>query len=136
MSSEKTVYRVNISSKGGPAKGLSRKITIDEKRFNRFEGLLIGDTVKGGLFGFPNYEFRITGGSDASGFPMRRDVQGPVKKRILVSKKGVGYKPKRKGQKRRKMVRGNEITSDMTLINLEVLKYGESELFSTEQAEE
>ncbi|GAG53880.1 unnamed protein product, partial [marine sediment metagenome] len=34
-----------------------------------------------------------------------------------------------KGEKRRKMVRGNEITFDMTLINLKVIKYGETELF-------
>ena len=89
----------------------------------------IGDIIKGGLIGFPNYEFVITGGSDASGFPMRKDVHGPVKKRILVSKRGIGYRLKRKGQKRRKMVRGNEISYDMTLLNLKVVKYGEAELF-------
>ena len=124
MSSEKRVYKLNISSE----KGLSKLIEIDEKKF-RFDGMKIGETIKGGLIGFPNYEFKITGGSDASGFPMRKDVHGPVKKRILVSKKGIGYKPKRKGEKKRRTVRGNEITFDMTLINLKVLKYGETELF-------
>ena len=126
MSSEKRVYKLNISSE----KGLSKLIEIDEKKF-RFDGMKIGETIKGGLIGFPNYEFKITGGSDASGFPMRKDVHGPVKKRILVSKKGIGYKPKRKGEKKRRTVRGNEITFDMTLINLKVLKYGETELFKT-----
>ena len=132
MSSDKRVYRLNISGgKEGPGKGLSKQIEIDEKKSRLFEGMKIGESVKGGLIGFPNYEFEITGGSDASGFPMRKDVHGPVKKRILVSKKGIGYKPKRKGEKRRKMVRGNEISYDMTLINLKVLKYGETELFKT-----
>jgi small subunit ribosomal protein S6e len=129
MSSEKRVYKLNIS--GGtesPGKGLSKLIQIDEKKF-RFEGMKIGDIIKGGLIGFPNYEFQITGGTDISGFPMRKGVHGPVKKRILVSKRGTGFKPKRKGEKRRKTVRGNEITSDMTLINLKVIKYGEAELF-------
>lgn len=129
MSSEKRVYKLNISGGNtGPGQGLSKLIEIDEKKF-RFEGMKIGDSIKGGLLGFPNYEFEITGGSDASGFPMRKDVHGPVKKKILVSKRAIGYKPRRKGQKRRKTVRGNEITYDMTLINLRITKYGEAELF-------
>ncbi|MHA2393404.1 MAG: S6e family ribosomal protein [Promethearchaeota archaeon] len=133
MPAEKIVYKLNIS--GGnkePGKGLSKLIEIDEKKF-RFEGMKIGDIIKGGLVGFPNYEFEITGGSDSSGFPMRKDVHGPVKKKILVSKRGIGYKPKRVGEKRRKTVRGNEVTTDMTLINLKVIKYGEAELFKKEK---
>ncbi|MFX1259400.1 MAG: S6e family ribosomal protein [Promethearchaeota archaeon] len=133
MSSEKKIYKLNISGGNtGPGKGLTKLIEIDEKKF-RFEGMKIGDTIKGGLVGFPNYEFKITGGSDSSGFPMRMNVHGPVKKKILVSKRGTGYKPKRKGQKRRKTVRGNEITFDMTLINLSVVKYGEAELFKAKK---
>ena len=132
MSSEKIVYKLNISGgKEGPGKGLSKLVEIDEKKF-RFEGMKVGDIIKGGLIGFPNYEFQITGGSDLSGFPMRKDVHGPVKKRILVSKRGIGYKPLRKGEKRRRTVRGNEVTFDMTLINLKVVKYGEAELFKKE----
>ncbi len=135
MSSEKRVYKLNISGgASGPGKGLSKLIEIDEKKF-RFEGMKIGEIIKGGLIGFPNYEFQIMGGSDASGFPMRKDVHGPVKKRILVSKKAIGYKPKRKGEKRRKMVRGNEISFDMTLLNLLVVKYGETELFKVKEGE-
>ncbi len=126
---EKVVYKLNISGgSSGQGKGLSKLIEIDEKKF-RFEGLKIGDSIKGGLVGFPNYEFIITGGSDSSGFPMRKDVHGPVKKRILVSKLGIGYRPRRKGERKRRTVRGNEITYDMTLINLVVTKYGETELF-------
>jgi small subunit ribosomal protein S6e len=135
MSSEKRLYKLNISGgNSGSGKGLSKLIEIDEKKF-RFEGMKIGDVINGGVIGFPNYEFQITGGSDASGFPMRRDVHGPVKKRILVSKRGVGFKPKKKGEKKRKTVRGNEITYDMTLINLKVTKYGEAELFKVKEEE-
>ncbi|MFX1347021.1 MAG: eS6 family ribosomal protein [Promethearchaeota archaeon] len=133
MSSEKIVYKLNISGGNkGPGKGLSKLIEIDEKKF-RFEGMKIGDTINGGLIGFPNYEFEIMGGSDSSGFPMRKNVHGPVKKQILVSKRGIGYKPRRKGEKKRKTVRGNEVTFDMTLINLKVVKYGEAELFKKEK---
>ena len=107
--SEKRVYKLNISGgKEGPGKGLSKLITIDEKKF-RLEGNKIGDVIRGELIGFPKYEFLITGGSDASGFGMRKDVHGPVKKKILVRKRGIGYRPKGKGVRRRKTVRGNEI---------------------------
>jgi small subunit ribosomal protein S6e len=135
MSSDKIVYKLNISGgKEGAGKGQSKLIEIDEKKF-RFEGMKIGETIKGGLIGFPNYEFVITGGSDRSGFPMRKDVHGPVKKKILVSKRGIGYKPIRKGAKKRKTVRGNEVTYDMTLINLVVTKYGEAELFQKKEGD-
>jgi small subunit ribosomal protein S6e len=133
VSSEKIVYKLNISGGNkGSGKGMSKLIEIDEKKF-RFEGMKVGEIIKGGLIGFPNYEFEITGGSDSSGFPMRKDVHGPVKKKILVSKRGIGYKPRRQGEKRRKTVRGNEVTFDMTLINLKVVKYGEAELFKKEK---
>jgi small subunit ribosomal protein S6e len=136
MSSEKRVYKLNIAGGNtGPGKGLTKLVEIDEKRF-RFEGMKIGETINGGLIGFPNYEFQITGGSDSSGFPMRKDVHGPVKKKILVAKRGIGYNPKRKGQKKRKTVRGNEVTYDMTLINLIVVKYGDAELFKAKEDEE
>jgi small subunit ribosomal protein S6e len=134
MSSDKNLVKLNISGgNSGPGNGLSKLIEIDERKSRLFEGMKIGDTIKGGLIGFPNYEFEITGGSDASGFPMRKDVHGPVKKKILVSKRGIGYRPRRKGEKRRKTVRGNEITFDMTLINLKILKYGETELFKSKE---
>ncbi len=128
-----TVYKLNISASEGRAKGRSRKITIDEKRFTRLIGMQIGETLKGGLIGFPDFVFEIMGGSDSSGFPMIKSIQGPVKRKILVSKKRPGYKPKRKGQKKRKTVRGNEVTDDMTLVNLRVIKYGESELFNIDE---
>ena len=127
------VYKLNISGGNkGSGKGKSKLIEIDEKKF-RFEGMKIGEIIKGGLIGFPNYEFEITGGSDSSGFPMRKDVHGPVKKRILVSKRGIGYKPRRQGERKRRTVRGNEVTFDMTLINLKVVKYGEAALFKKDK---
>ncbi len=133
MSSEKIVYKLNISGGNkGSGKGMSKLIEIDEKKF-RFGGMKIGEIIKGGLIGFPNYEFEITGGSDSSGFPMRKDVHGPVKKKILVSKRGIGYKPRRQGERKRRTVRGNEVTFDMTLINLKVVKYGEAALFKKDK---
>ena len=45
MSSEKKIYKLNISGgNDGPGKGLSKIVEIDEKRF-RFEGMAIGDVI-------------------------------------------------------------------------------------------
>ena len=135
MSTEKLVHKLNIS--GGNSelgKGLSILIELPEsgknKPFQQIEGKKIGDVIKGGLIGFTNYEFEITGGSDSSGFAMRKGIHGPVKKKILVSKRGIGFRPTRKGEKRRKAIRGNEVTADMTVVNVKVVKYGESTLFT------
>lgn len=129
MGDDKANYKINISSGyNGVGKGRSKSIEIEKKQFERLEGKKIGDTFDGGLVGFPNYEFQITGGCDTSGFAMRRDVHGSVKKKILLSKRGVGYKPKRKGEKRRKTVRGNEITLDIILINVKIVKYGQVQI--------
>lgn len=96
MVDNKTNYRLNISGGNhGTGKGLSKLIEIGKDQFERLEGKKIGDTFDGGLVGFPNYEFEITGGCDESGFAMRKDVHGPVKKKILLSKRGIGYKPDR-----------------------------------------
>ena len=47
-------------------------------------GKKIGDSIDGNLLGFEGYTFQLTGGSDKAGFPMRWDVQGTGKKKILV----------------------------------------------------
>ena len=109
MSTEKLVHKLNISGgDSGRGKGLSVLIELPEsaknKPFDHIEGKKIGDMIKGGLIGFANYEFEITGGSDSSGFAMRKDIHGPVKKKILVSKRGIGFKPKRKGERRRRTI--------------------------------
>ena len=65
----------------------------------------------------------LTGGSDKCGFPMRRDVQGTSRKRILAVK-GVGIKHKSRGIKQRKTVCGNTIHADIIQVNLKVLKQG------------
>jgi len=64
---------------------------------------------------------KITGGSDSSGFPMKPDVHGGVKKRVLLSKGVALKKVKRKGYRKKKMVRGNVITPDIYQINCVVI---------------
>ncbi|MHA1752313.1 MAG: 30S ribosomal protein S6e [Candidatus Helarchaeota archaeon] len=121
MSKSKSKVNVVISD---PKIGKSIQIQIDDSKFKNLLGYKINDEISGQLLGYDQkYKFKITGGSDKDGFPMRKDISGSVRKRILL-KGGVGYHPKRKGLRRRKMVRGNTINEDIVQINLIITKYG------------
>jgi small subunit ribosomal protein S6e len=90
-------------------------------------GRSIGENLKGDLIGFPGYEFMITGGSDVSGFPMRKDIKGARRVKILANS-GVGVKVKRRGLLIRKTVAGNTIGEKTIQINLKVEKQGTKKL--------
>lgn len=129
--SEENLYKLNISGgKMDGVKGLTKVVQL--QKIDSLVGKIIGEIINGGLVGLPGYELKITGGSDFSGIPMKRSVHGPVKKKLLLSK-GPGYKPKRRGEKKRKVVRGSEITDDMKQINLVVTKLGKTKLFDKEE---
>ncbi|MCP4762702.1 MAG: 30S ribosomal protein S6e [archaeon] len=131
--SEENLFKLNISGgKQKSAKGLTKVIQL--KDISPIVGKKIGEIINGGLIGLPGYELKITGGSDNSGIPMRFDVHGPVKKKVLLAS-GPCYNPDRSGKKRRKVVRGNEITDDMKQVNMVVEKFGKAKLFETDKEE-
>jgi small subunit ribosomal protein S6e len=132
LMSEESLYKLNISGRTGVGKGKTKVIQL--QKIDPLVGKVIGEDINGGLIGLPGYTLKITGGSDFAGIPMKPHVHGPVKRRLLLSK-GPGYHPKRKGEKRRKVVRGTEITDDMKQINMVVVKMGKTKLFEEESAE-
>lgn len=90
-------------------------------------GKKIGDEIDGGFLGLQGYTLRITGGSDKDGFPMRLDMEGVMRRRLLLTK-GIGFKTDIEGLRRRKMVRGNTIAQDIVQVNCSVVKTGEKSL--------
>jgi len=104
-----------------PADGKSKNVTAADAQAQSLIGMRIGDTLSGEEFGFSGQELIITGGSDKSGIPIRSDIAGGGKRKILLSGPP-GYHPKSGGQRKRKLVRGNMITEDMVQINLKVKK--------------
>ena len=84
------------------------QIAVPEDVAVRLSGLEIGDEFDGALIGMDGIKLKIRGGSDATGFPMHPGVPGSGKKRILLSGPP-GYRPTRKGERRRKTVRGRVI---------------------------
>lgn len=95
------------------------QIRINDERTSTFIGLKIGDEISGDILGLKNTKLLITGGSDISGFPMRPDIPGPVKKSALLSGPP-GFHPRDRGERRRKTVRGNTIAPDIVQINTKI----------------
>ncbi len=108
-------------------KGKAKQIEVEDA--SAVYGLKVGDTFSGNTIGLDGYELEIRGGSDASGFPMRRDVQGLARKRIL-STKGLGVNVKRSGERIRKTVRGNTISEAIAQVNVYIKKQGKEDIFA------
>jgi small subunit ribosomal protein S6e len=107
-----------------PKTGKSYQREVKEPEANAFIGKKIKDTISGDQIGLAGWEFRISGGSDFCGFPMRADVKGTARKRIYAFS-GVGIrKGNYKGQKQRKSVCGNVIGANTVQINLTATKEG------------
>jgi len=113
LSDQKTGRAYNVSVSGGVAGALI--------------GKRIGDDIDAGPFGLSGYRMEITGGSDRNGTPAKRNLPVAGRRRLLLSG-GIGFKPVMEGQRKRKSIRGNEITSDFVQINAKVTGYGDKPL--------
>ncbi|CDK24772.1 unnamed protein product [Kuraishia capsulata CBS 1993] len=85
------------------------------------EGEGLGDEFKG-------YVFKITGGNDKQGFPMKQGVMHPTRVRLLLAKGHSCYRTRRAGERKRKSVRGCIVGADLSVLSLVVVKQGEQEI--------
>ena len=102
-----------------PKTGKSYKTDLGKEVENNIIGKKIGDELDGALVSAVGYKMQLTGGSDKSGFPMRSDVAGQRKLRALLSG-GTGFRPENKGERRRKLVRGNTYSAEIMQVNAKV----------------
>jgi len=109
-------FKVVISD---PQSGKSSVVELEENRAAPFVGRKIGETIDGTVLGLSGQKVVITGGSDKSGFPMRPDVHGGIKSRILLGR-GIGFKPSQSSLRRRKTIRGTVVTDDIAQINVKI----------------
>lgn len=106
-----------------PKTGKSYSVELDKSKSAMLYGKKIGDEIDGNELGVPGYKTVITGGSDTSGFPIRKDISGVRKAKILISH-GVGVKKTRNGDRLRKTVRGNNTSEETGEINTKITTYG------------
>ncbi|MEO9307278.1 30S ribosomal protein S6e [Nitrosotalea sinensis] len=104
-------FKLNISDKKG--KTITKE--VKDKDAGPFLGLTIGAEVDAALVGEAG-KLKITGGSDKSGVPLREDIHGGARKYIMLSK-GVGLREAEKGQRIRKLVRGNTVSEEVYQLN-------------------
>ena len=110
-----------------PKTGKSYQKEVELEKIRQLIGMRIGDEFDAGIIDLPAYKLKITGGSDKDGFPMRKGVEGSGRKRLLLSG-GVGYRPKEKGVRKRKTVRGEVICEEIAQLNCMIVKYGKKSI--------
>ena len=106
-----TTFKLTLSDK----KGRSTSKELKDNDANPLLGLRVGQETDASIVGLQG-KIVITGGSDKSGVPMRADVHGMPRKRILIPK-GVGLQDAEKGLRKRKLIRGNTISEEIYQVN-------------------
>jgi len=114
--------KLNISY---PAHGSQKLFEIeDERKLRVFMDKRMGNEVPADSLGdeWKGYIFRITGGNDKQGFPMKQGVMLPTRVRLLLSEGHSCYRPRRTGERKRKSVRGCIVAQDLSVLALSIVK--------------
>lgn len=120
--------KFNISN---PATGAQKLIDIEEeKRYRVFYDKRLAQEVPGDSLGdeWAGYIFRITGGNDKQGFPMKQGVLLPHRVQLLLSDGHSCYRIRRTGERKRKSVRGCIVASDIAVLSLVIVKQGDNDI--------
>jgi small subunit ribosomal protein S6e len=120
--------QINIAA---PTTGLQKVVEIDDevKLQNLYEKRM-SQEVDGSTIGeeYAGYIFRISGGNDKQGFPMRQGILTNTRVRLLMQKGHKCYRQRRTGERKRKSVRGCIVGQDIAVLNLVIAKMGDNPL--------
>lgn len=97
------------------------RIFFDKRMGSEVQADPLGDDWKG-------YIFKITGGNDKQGFPMKQGVLTNGRVRLLLSKGHSCYRPRRDGERRRKSVRGCIVDANLSVLSLVIVRKGEKDI--------
>jgi len=114
-----------------PVTGLQKVLSVDDDRKLRaFFDKRISHEVDGEALGddFKGYKFKITGGNDKEGFAMKQGILTSQRVRLLLSKGHSLYRPRKRGERKRKSVRGCIVSGELSVLNLVVVKKGDQEI--------
>jgi small subunit ribosomal protein S6e len=114
-----------------PATGCMKMIEIDdENKLRAFYDKRMSTEVEGDHLGddFKGYIFKISGGNDKQGFAMKQGVLTAARVRLLMSEGHSCFRTRRPGERKRKSVRGCVVSSELSVLNLVVVKKGPTEI--------
>lgn len=120
--------KINIAN---PATGQQKTIEIDdEHKVSHMFDKRISHEVSADSFGdeFKGYVLRITGGEDKQGFSMKQGVLVRGRVRLLLKHGQSGYTCGRRGERKRKSVRGCILNHDMSVISTVIVRKGDNEI--------
>ena len=115
-------FKVVVSD---PRTGRAYNMELSGPKASALVGVKIGDEESGDVLGLTGYTLKLTGGTDVDGFPMRADIPGRVRRRVLVAG-GTGFNPSKRGLRRRKTFRGSEISSEILQVNMVITGWGDT----------
>ena len=119
-----------------PKTGKSAQLVVEGDKAVVLLNSKINDVIEGDSIGLPGYKLKITGGSDDSGFPLMKGINGAIKTSVL---RKVATSGRKNGIHERLTVRGSTISSDTVQVNTMIIEYGSkpvSELFPEKKKEE
>merc|ERR1712122_185466 len=120
--------KLNVSF---PATGCQKLFEInDEHKVRPFYEKRMGQEVPADSLGdeWKGYVFRITGGNDKQGFPMKQGVLTEGRVRLLLKKGHSCYRQRRAGERKRKSVRGCIVNQNLSVISCPIVKKGDAEI--------
>ena len=121
--------KLNISN---PGTGAQKIIEVEDENVLRiFYDKKISSEISATPLGkeWENYIFKITGGQDKQGFPMKNGVFTNKRVKLLLEKGSTGCRGfhMRKGEKCRKSVRGCIVSPEISVLNLAIIKKGDND---------
>ena len=120
--------KLNFSN---PTTGMQKLIeSDDDKKLLPFFDKRMASEVAGDSLGdeFKGYVFRIGGGNDKQGFPMKQGILCNHRVRLLFKKGMSCYRERRSGCRKRKSVRGCVVGPDLAVLHLVMVKKGAEEI--------
>merc|ERR1712119_106807 len=112
-SGQQKMYNVDDEHKWGKL--------VDRRMGAEFDGDILGDQFKG-------YVFKITGGCDNDGFPMKQGILIKGRVRLILEPESSCFVCHKDGAHRRKAVRGCIVGTDIAVLSLIIVKKGDAEL--------